>query len=562
MSDLQQTRKRKRGRKQSDSRGSAKHESINAKHSSILQKYRTISKSRNTAEVADASNFVLHSPEGEISTEQGENEVVDQPMPAGLAPLPQPPLKKKEVTITNQEWMVEPVYVKPTIQKPFSGLGLSERMTKNLASAGFDKAFAVQASVIPILISDINEISPDGKRPVLVNAATGSGKTLAYGIPIVEALSQRVIPQIRAVVIVPTRPLIQQVRGVIESLAKGTSLRVFSLRSERPFADEQAALQGSTPDILVTTPGRLVDHILSTQRFTLQHLRYLVIDEADRLLNQSFQDWVDVLMESLHEKVASYDSLIATRWSYNLQKLVFSATLTKDAGKWASLKIKQPRIIIVGDKSKSIPVDEEEFSVPFTLTEYMIGVFDTSTKPLLLHNLLRQEFISGHCVIFTRSNETAARLTRLLGILDKEMSTDQSTKPYEVGLVTGEIETSLRKRALKEFAEGKVDLIVCTDIIARGVDIESIQHVINYDIPITSREYVHRVGRTARAGKSGTAWSLVSRPEAKWFKTMTKKIRRSKDQKLINRAVTIWDGQEELYEKALNILEKQVKGME
>ncbi|KAK9325503.1 P-loop containing nucleoside triphosphate hydrolase protein [Lipomyces orientalis] len=561
MSDLQQARKRKRGREQTGSGRSAKHESISAKHSSILQKYRTISKSRNTADVADASNSFLHSPLDENSTDQGEHEVADQPMPAGLAPFPQPPLKKKEVTIANQEWMVEPVYIKPTIQKPFSSLGLSERMTKNLASAGFDMAFAVQASVIPILTSDINEISPDSKRPVLVNAATGSGKTLAYGIPIVEALSQRVIPQIRALVIVPTRPLIQQVRGVIESLAKGTSLRVFSLRSERPFADEQAALQGSTPDILVTTPGRLVDHILSTQSFTLRHLRYLVIDEADRLLNQSFQDWVDVLMESLHEKVARYDSLLATRWSYNLQKLVFSATLTKDAGKWASLKIKQPRIIIVGDKSKSIPVDEEVFSVPFTLTEYMVEVFDTSTKPLLLYNLLRQEFISGHCVIFTRSNETAARLTRLLGILDKEMRTDQSTKPYVVSLVTGEIETSLRKRALKEFAEGKVDLIVCTDIIARGVDIESIQHVINYDIPITSREYVHRVGRTARAGKSGTAWTLVSRPEAKWFKAMSKKIRRSKDQKLTNRVVSIWDGQEEQYEKALNTLEKQVKGM-
>jgi ATP-dependent RNA helicase DDX51/DBP6 len=94
------------------------------------------------------------------------------------------------------------------------------------------------------------------------------------------------------------------------------------------------------------------------------------------------------------------------------------------------------------------------------------------------------------------------------------------------------------------------------------MDIESIQHVINYDIPISGREYVHRVGRTARAGRSGTAWTLVLRPEAKWFKSMTKKIRRSKEQRLFNRGVSIWDGQEELYEKALNILEKQVKGMQ
>ncbi|KAK9318489.1 P-loop containing nucleoside triphosphate hydrolase protein [Lipomyces starkeyi] len=562
MSDAQQSRKRKRGRECDGDEKAPDQKSSNEKHSSILQKYRSISNSKSTAEPADASNLLYNAHLDENKNEQSQTQALDQPKPAGLVPLPQRPLQKKAMISTSQEWIVEPVYVKPTIQKPFNGLGLSERMIKNLASAGFEKAFAVQASVIPILIGDIGEISPDGKQPVLVNAPTGSGKTLAYGIPIVEALSQRVIPQIRAVVIVPTRPLIQQVRGVLESLAKGTSLRVFSLRSERPFADEQAALQASLPDILVTTPGRLVDHIRSTQSCTMRHLRYLVIDEADRLLNQSFQDWVDVLMESLHAKVASYDSLVATSWSYDLQKLVFSATLTKDAGKWASLRIKQPRIIIVGDKSKSVSVDEEEFSVPFTLTEYMIGIADASVKPLILHNLLRQEFISGHCIIFTRSNETAARLTRLLGILDRELSQDKSLKQYKVGLVTGETDASLRKRTLKEFAEDQIDLIICTDIIARGMDIESIQHVINYDIPISGREYVHRVGRTARAGRSGTAWTLVLRPEAKWFKSMTKKIRRSKEQRLFNRGVSIWDGQEELYEKALNILEKQVKGMQ
>ncbi|KAK9365830.1 P-loop containing nucleoside triphosphate hydrolase protein [Lipomyces kononenkoae] len=559
MSDSQHSRKRKRSREQRGDGKTLDLEPNNEKHSSVLQKFRSISNTISAPDASDTGNLGQYADTDEKNIEQSQKHETDLPKPAGLVPLPQRSQVKKDVISTIPEWIAEPEYVKPTFQVPFNRLGLSERMVKCLDSMGFDKAFAVQASVIGILNGETGDISPDGTQPVLVNAATGSGKTLAYGIPIVEALSQRVVPQIRAIVIVPTRPLIQQVRGVLESLAKGTSLRVFALRSERPFAEEQAILQAFLPDIVVATPGRLVDHIRSTQGFTLQHLRYLVIDEADRLLNQSFQDWADVLMESLHVKVTTYNSLVATSWSYNLQKLVFSATLTRDAGKWASLKINQPRIIIVGDKSKSVSVDEKDFSVPFTLTEYMITVSDASTKPLILHNLLRQESISGHCIIFTRSNEAAARLTRLLRIL-QETSIAEGIKQYKIGLVTGEVEASLRKRTLKELVEDKIDLIICTDLIARGMDIESLQHVINYDIPISGRDYVHRVGRTARAGRSGSAWSLVLRPEAKWFKAMTQKIRRSKQQRIINRKVPTWDGQEELYANALIVLEQQVKG--
>jgi ATP-dependent RNA helicase DDX51/DBP6 len=186
MSDAQQSRKRKRGRECDGDEKAPDQKSSNEKHSSILQKYRSISNSKSTAEPADASNLLYNAHLDENKNEQSQTQALDQPKPAGLVPLPQRPLQKKAMISTSQEWIVEPVYVKPTIQKPFNGLGLSERMIQNLASAGFEKAFAVQASVIPILIGDIGEISPDGKQPVLVNAPTGSGKTLAYGIPIVE----------------------------------------------------------------------------------------------------------------------------------------------------------------------------------------------------------------------------------------------------------------------------------------------------------------------------------------------------------------------------------------
>lgn len=238
---------KKRKREKSQSRGDDIAEP-NSKHFTILRKY----KSAVGQDLDDALNEIRgvdQNISGEVSIDKRQDsrkqihQEMNETIAAGLVPLPQPAVREKKVLAPiKDQWMVEPLYVKPTLSKPFKQLKLSERMIKNLAAMGFEKSFAVQAAVIPALMSDIFEISPDQKQPILVNAATGSGKTLAYGVPIVEALSSRVVPQIRALIILPTRPLMQQVRDVIETLAKGTSLRIMSLRSERAFGDEQALL--------------------------------------------------------------------------------------------------------------------------------------------------------------------------------------------------------------------------------------------------------------------------------------------------------------------------------
>ncbi|KAK9464745.1 P-loop containing nucleoside triphosphate hydrolase protein [Lipomyces arxii] len=530
-------------------------QSETGKHASTLEKYRAVVSQQSQNTSASEGNTVT---EGNYKN-GNDAESTDV---TGLVPLPQPSFKKQIKSAVKDSWMVDPIYVKPTVQKSFNAFGLSSRMIKNLAQEGFINSFAVQSYVIPMIMTDANDLSPDVKGSILVNAATGSGKTLAYGIPIVEALSNRIVPRIRAVVILPTKPLVQQVRAVLETLARGTSLRTMALRSDRPLAEEQTSLSNLIPDIVITTPGRLVDHVRLTPSFDLQSLRYIVIDEADRLLNQSFQEWVSVLLGSIYKTSHAMDTqnLLANRWSVDPQYLIFSATLTKDAGKWADLKLRRPRIIIVGEKPKDNGATQEEFAVPFTLTEYIVSIPEASMKPLLLLNLLLTESIQKQCIIFTRSNETAARLAKLLAILDDSGPTE-SRAGFRIGLATGEIDQTLRKKALREFAAGDADIIICTDIIARGMDIESIQHVINYDIPLSAREYVHRVGRTARAGKAGSAWSLVSRPEAKWFKQMAKTIKRSKEQKLIKKSIEIWEGQEEQYESALSVLERQVKGL-
>ncbi|KAK9452267.1 P-loop containing nucleoside triphosphate hydrolase protein [Limtongia smithiae] len=519
------------------------------KHVNLLAKYRTY-----VPEVAPEI-------EQKDGTDEHEITIRDQKavQTAGLVPFPQPQqLAPISAVVAKDAWITKPVYVKATTTRPFNTLHLSNQVLQNIQEMGFQKAFAVQCAVVPLLMADMAQIGPDLKPSLLVNSSTGSGKTLAYGIPIVEALFKRVVPRIRAVVVLPTRPLTQQVRNVLELLARGTSLRIMSLRSDRAINEERQLLESSTPDIIVTTPGRLVDHIQSTKGFTLQHLRYLVIDEADRLLNQSFHEWVDLVIGALDERKLDFDSLTAFSYTNHVQKLIFSATLTNDAGKWASLYIKQPRLIIVGDKSKDVS-DKEDFAVPFTLSEYTVEYEDSASKPLLLLNLLWHEEISGQCIIFARSNETAARLAKVLTILEKELRISSNGVPYRIGIATGEVKQNIRRRTLRELALGDLDLLICTDIIARGIDIESITHVINYDVPIGAREYVHRVGRTARAGKPGTALSLISRQEAKWFKQTVAQIKRGKDQKLRRRKVEVPEEQFLVYESALRELEREVK---
>lgn len=445
------------------------------------------------------------------------------------------------------KWMSKPIHIASDIQIPFTSIeGLSPRMQKNLKLQNFVNAFAVQAAVLPpLLASGAHSLAPDVRADILVNAATGSGKTLAYSIPIIEALAKRVIPKIRALVLLPTKPLIQQVYSVMNGLAKGTSLRVTVLRSERKFKEEQHLVTTMVPDIIITTPGRLVDHIRSTPGFTLANLQYLVVDEADRLLNQSFQEWVDVVMNAIDSTTKNSDSnstLLYENWRRSVQKLIFSATLTRDPEKMANLRIRNPQVYVVGGINADAGVDVNdrmEFMVPDTLTERLVPIKQASLKPLRLMQLLvarpgslkyalekageetagdpqaraqavekqkqEDQELRSYVLVFVKSNEAAARLSRLLTLLDTEI--------FHSGLrierCSGEVEASQRRKTLAAFEAGQINVLVCTDLIARGIDIAQIKHVINYDLPPGKREYVHRVGRTARAGQPGTAWTFA-----------------------------------------------------
>ncbi|OCF56210.1 ATP-dependent RNA helicase DDX51/DBP6 [Kwoniella mangroviensis CBS 10435] len=435
---------------------------------------------------------------------------------------------------------------------------ISERMKGKLRETGVEDLFAVQAAILPHLLSlRLNPLPYDRLHDYLISAPTGSGKTLAYAIPIIEILSQRITTRLRALIVLPTRDLVIQVRETLEVLAKGTGLNIGAVTGQHSFTQEQSQLVADmeTPllggssklDILIATPGRLIDHLQSTPNFTLQHLRFLIIDEADRLLNQSFQNWLSQVLSYINPPdpprplpegflVQPWDK-VAPSWMEGLglidrkeewnerppvtcQKLLFSATLTRDPSKVAALSLTSPKYYIIQSTNlPSIPYNiGETFSFPSTLSEKML-ILPSALKPLnLIHLIYSTEFGISNGLIFTKSVESSQRLLNLLQFFNDAFIS--GGKKLVVKGYTGELKSSERKRILSDFSEGKINLLVCSDLIARGMDLPSVANVISYDVPLDMRKYVHRVGRTARAGREGTAWTLVEKQEALHFKGM------------------------------------------
>lgn len=480
-----------------------------SKHTGIMEKFK---KSAKTAE----------------SESESEEEAVDT---HDLAPMPQPELprdRRLSSTFTHQQnldWLASPEYILPEVTVPFENIGLSAKVLANLAAAGFTNAFSVQVGVLRIILEDIkrNRFAADFQGDILVNAATGSGKTLAYLIPIVEALQNRVVPRIRAIVLVPTKPLINQVTATLRQLASGTTLSIVSLTNELSVKEEGRKLLANVPDVVVATPGRLVEHLVN-ESISMESLRFLVIDEADRLLNQSFQNWCEIVLSSV-EKWESPEKNVANSWRLKPQKMIFSATLTTDAGKLSLLKFQNPRLLVVNSQDKLV---SEIFTLPATLSESKL-LFSSSRskyKPLLLAKFLLKTNKLSSVLVFAKSNDATLRLADLLNRLFSRLF---PSKQINVAYINSTNNVaSIRRRILRDFSNNTINILVATDLIARGLDLEYVTDVVNYDLPNSSREYVHRVGRTARANKRGEAYSMCfGRGEDKYFSGIMKDVGRS-----------------------------------
>lgn len=290
---------------------------------------------------------------------------------------------------------------------------------------------------------------------------------------------------------------------------------------------------GPKIDILICTPGRLVHHLRETDSFTLDHLRWLVIDEADKLIEQSYQQWLDVVMDNLAAGKKIHDADFREgAIERHVTKVLLSATITRDLGKLSHLKLKSPKLVVlegIDDASMGAgdlrPDSETLYTLPETLQEYIIELDPNTDKPLELLPLLKTQIEDDEstpipsqdayskdfpsqpargALVFTNSNEAAVRLSRLLKLLEPSLS-------ESIGTITSIIPTSDRKRTLRGFNAGKLSIIIASDLVARGLDIPSLAMVINYDAPTTITHYVHRVGRTARAGKPGRAYTFTAR---------------------------------------------------
>ena len=562
----------------------------------------------------------------------------------GLVPIPQPvaipDAPKVSISAALPDWIRNPLSVSTELKTPWDQLPLSSSITDSLKSKGYQDALPIQEalcrSLLPRLDSRYN-------GDICVSAATGSGKTLAYALPMIENLGGMPVRKLRGLVIVPTRELVIQSKEALEICGRGSGLRIGtavgsrSLREERDLlvekgqrhdvqayldekskvideleelmdwdfdamrepADEFPLLPGwvvdytSKVDILICTPGRLVEHIKSTPGFNLYSVQWMVIDEADRLLDESFQQWVNLVVPQLDylpplkplEEQLHHTFRISRK--REVKKVLLSATMTRDVSKLMALKLSRPRLVVLdsshgedgkdGKEGQDVSSDDQIYTIPSSLTEIAIGVDDTMDKPLYLLQLLEhgvqppgpspkdqsgQRTSPGSdnlhestgsssdsdnpmsrsssgtpdtsvgpsrepenapsvrgTLIFTSSTSNTTRLACLVSALRPSFA-------RHIYAFTKYTSKQDRKKTLSSFAKSKIDgsdlpdflpIIITTDILSHGIDIPALRQVVNYSVPSSVKDYIHRIGRTARADQLGTAVTLLENQQARWF---------------------------------------------
>ncbi|XP_043694001.1 DEAD-box ATP-dependent RNA helicase 1 isoform X1 [Telopea speciosissima] len=440
-------------------------------------------------------------------------------------------------------WMRNPIDVSLFEECPLTLLPcLDPRLEEALQKMGVNSLFPVQVAVWQ------ETIGPGSfDRDLCINSPTGSGKTLAYALPIVQMLSTRTVKCLRALVVLPTRDLALQVKEVFAAIAPSVGLSVGLAVGQSSIADEIAELikrpkleagicydpedlwikpQGSV-DILVATPGRLMDHVNATNGFTLEHLTYLVVDETDRLLREAYQSWLPTVLQLTR---SSEDALFPHARSFTpsalgslktirrsgiergfkgktcprLVKMILSATLTQDPSKLTQLELHHPLLLTTGPRRYKLPEKLESYSM----------ICSSKLKPLYLFALL-QELKGEKCIVFTKSVESTHRLSTLLNLF--------AGLQYKIKEYSGLQRQSVRSKTLRAFREGEMQVLISSDAMTRGMDVEGVRSVINYDMPTYTKTYIHRAGRTARAGQTGRCFTLLLRGEVKRFKKLLQK---------------------------------------
>jgi len=351
----------------------------------------------------------------------------------------------------------------------FSDFALNKALTDAVKSLGYSNPTPVQEKAIPAILA---------KKDIMAGAQTGTGKTAAFALPILQLLSDNFLEQrpVRALVLTPTRELAQQVYKSFVGYAENTQLNIVVAYGGVSINPQIEALNKGA-DVLVATPGRLLDHIVNGS-VALTELECLVFDEADRMLDLGFKDEIDRILNRVPLK---------------RQTLLFSATFDDAIYKLSKTLLTDPERIEIGERNQAAAkVEQVVYTVDLDrkreLTSFLIGSKNWQ-----------------QVLIFTRTKQGADALA-------KEMCKDG----IKTQSIHGDKSQGARERALAEFKEGKTRALVATDVAARGIDIHDLHVVINYELPYVAEDYIHRIGRTGRAGKEGLAISLMA-PSEEWL---------------------------------------------
>ncbi|MBI3334729.1 DEAD/DEAH box helicase [Candidatus Pacearchaeota archaeon] len=349
----------------------------------------------------------------------------------------------------------------------FARLGLQAELIRALEEAGFSAPREIQEKTIPLAIAG---------KDIIGGSATGSGKTLAFGASIIE----HAVPGkgVQALILTPTRELAEQVASELDRFSKYKRLAVAAVYGGVGIEPQIRDLQDA--DIVVGTPGRILDH-LERRTLKLQKLKVLVLDEADRMLDMGFIEDVTSIIEACPKE---------------RQTMLFSATISPDIQHIANSHMKNPAYIAVEQYVDASKLKQVYYDTPQDM------------KFSLLLHLMKHEH-TGLVMVFCNTQRTTDFVANHL-----------SEHGIEATAIHGGLTQAKRSRIMEHFKSNRVSVLVCTDVAARGLDISDVSHVYNYDVPMSSKEYVHRIGRTARAGKEGMAVTIVSNRDYENFRAV------------------------------------------
>jgi len=361
----------------------------------------------------------------------------------------------------------------------FQDLGISSATMKSLKRMGFEEATPIQTQTIPLSLEN---------KDLIGQAQTGTGKTAAFGIPMIDKidLDKDVI---QGIVIAPTRELAIQVSEELYKIGYGKRIRVLAIYGGQDINRQIRALKNK-PHIIVGTPGRLLDHI-NRRTLKLENVQTAILDEADEMLNMGFIEDIEAILSKIPEE---------------RQTLLFSATMPAPIQRMAERFMKDPQVVRVKTKEMTVPQIEQ----------YYIEVQERSKFDILSRLLDIQS--PELAIVFGRTKRRVDELSEALNL-----------RGYNAEGIHGDLSQAKRMSVLRKFKEGSIDVLVATDVAARGLDISGVTHVYNFDIPQDPESYVHRIGRTGRAGKTGVAMTLITPREKSYLQVVEKTTKRKMD---------------------------------